>query len=1073
MKTFKSLIDPKRHYCLYFRTNKDEFLKLRIIRTLQNNFRKLNLTISNTLVEDVTTEAEQYQKIKYHHEVPYHNLTIIPSVPYLGMSTETYIATSESCPKIEDTYICDATSQPKDDSCLVQLLSSANHKNCPVHQVMVQKPILSMIEENHILVIPVTNLQVPDCQNGIHSIDRPVILNLPEGCSTTIANQRFIATKSKIPLQLFSLPKIEIPQLWNLTVNKNEPLHLEEINLSNIKTLTKLAEKVKLSQFTPEPVDLLKSTNIWFIVLIIILILIIGIILYWKCQHRCSNKPAWRSIRFPSRRNIPKSKEEPSSPGDDAPTSAGRSYIGVQIGRTLALRVGQARALLPLTGGSPYRGELEPRSLATATFVKQVDELFDSFNSSKASSGDGKEIKCCVTDSSAHHQYWKKAFQMVKQWRYQRQIKSGKLKKSKPPSQVGRVGKLVWECTGWLCGSSDNPTAVQFAASLKTQILNGLTREKVIGSNCEEDDLNLLSDLTQILTVDEHQEAAPTTAENVGDKPTLHPHIISDDIKRAVEEGATSTLSVAYVSGFIAKILLRNLDCTACRQQLLSSSESPHNLFITFKEWSKTEHLTYPTEALVITTGQAVTVLERTMETSCNMPKISAVVSQAILHNVDFSWVSCPDHQEIIIKAIVRSIWKIGILWWCKRKNQAYIQARKDVRVHKPELSEINSAAWEIRSRMFFVDRKLSRVEDEGNFLSTKNMSETEKNYRRLILLRGDSWEDYGIPLLEWVSSSPDLSPIETLWHEMKKVLRKYPARTIPELQQRLQEIWDSYTPELCQGLVFFTVEKSSSVTSGGESVRGLAQVVASDVPPYNSCCEVLVFTQSAACMLLVVATWYKISQVSYQTGSVRCSSSNSGKSGESDYLNQLPSRPKWTKPKPVDIAENSLVLLKEDNVPPLCWPLAGVVKEVFPGRDGRRHSSDCGRKAVLSPTILIKSVYVKVFSPALIQPEKSPPKWRNEGLFASPIPARPVHSTTLRLSEAPPHSPQKRAIFPRGDALTESVRCGITKVVSVDFFANFDTSTEALRHILRKLLTYNGNGKSLGLRVMGNNSDV
>ncbi|CAH1988583.1 unnamed protein product [Acanthoscelides obtectus] len=25
------------------------------------------------------------------------------------------------------------------------------------------------------------------------------------------------------------------------------------------------------------------------------------------------------------------------------------------------------------------------------------------------------------------------------------------------------------------------------------------------------------------------------------------------------------------------------------------------------------------------------------------------------------------------------------------------------------------------------------------------------------------------VPLLEWVSSSPDLSPIETLWHEMKK----------------------------------------------------------------------------------------------------------------------------------------------------------------------------------------------------------------------------------------------------------------------------------------------------------------
>ena len=45
-------------------------------------------------------------------------------------------------------------------------------------------------------------------------------------------------------------------------------------------------------------------------------------------------------------------------------------------------------------------------------------------------------------------------------------------------------------------------------------------------------------------------------------------------------------------------------------------------------------------------------------------------------------------------------------------------------------------------------------------------------------------------------------------WHSSKKKyemdgrLRKHPARTIPELKQRLQEIWDSFTPEFCQALV-------------------------------------------------------------------------------------------------------------------------------------------------------------------------------------------------------------------------------------------------------------------------------
>lgn len=63
-------------------------------------------------------------------------------------------------------------------------------------------------------------------------------------------------------------------------------------------------------------------------------------------------------------------------------------------------------------------------------------------------------------------------------------------------------------------------------------------------------------------------------------------------------------------------------------------------------------------------------------------------------------------------------------------------------------------------------------------------------------------FSDNTIPLLEWVSSSPDLSPIETLWHEMKKRLRVSPARSVPELRQKLQEIWDKFTTEDCQKLI-------------------------------------------------------------------------------------------------------------------------------------------------------------------------------------------------------------------------------------------------------------------------------
>ena len=48
---------------------------------------------------------------------------------------------------------------------------------------------------------------------------------------------------------------------------------------------------------------------------------------------------------------------------------------------------------------------------------------------------------------------------------------------------------------------------------------------------------------------------------------------------------------------------------------------------------------------------------------------------------------------------------------------------------------------------------------------------------------------DHNVPLLEWVTNSPDLSPIETLWHTMKKLLRIQPARNVVELKHKLQNI--------------------------------------------------------------------------------------------------------------------------------------------------------------------------------------------------------------------------------------------------------------------------------------------
>jgi transposase len=47
-------------------------------------------------------------------------------------------------------------------------------------------------------------------------------------------------------------------------------------------------------------------------------------------------------------------------------------------------------------------------------------------------------------------------------------------------------------------------------------------------------------------------------------------------------------------------------------------------------------------------------------------------------------------------------------------------------------------------------------------------------------------FEDHGIKLVEWPANSPDLSPIENIWAELKRRLGEY-----PELPKGILDLWE------------------------------------------------------------------------------------------------------------------------------------------------------------------------------------------------------------------------------------------------------------------------------------------
>ncbi|XP_050599569.1 uncharacterized protein LOC126928289 [Bombus affinis] len=84
------------------------------------------------------------------------------------------------------------------------------------------------------------------------------------------------------------------------------------------------------------------------------------------------------------------------------------------------------------------------------------------------------------------------------------------------------------------------------------------------------------------------------------------------------------------------------------------------------------------------------------------------------------------------------------------------------------------------------------------------------------------------------------------------------------------------------------------------------------------------------------------------------------------EYLNELTSRSKWYKGKH-GIREGTIVILREDNVPPMHWPLGRVIK-VHPGADG------IIRTATVKTATSILDRGVKRLIPLPCQPESEEP---------------------------------------------------------------------------------------------------
>jgi len=97
-----------------------------------------------------------------------------------------------------------------------------------------------------------------------------------------------------------------------------------------------------------------------------------------------------------------------------------------------------------------------------------------------------------------------------------------------------------------------------------------------------------------------------------------------------------------------------------------------------------------------------------------------------------------------------------------------------------------------------------NHLKDSLNFfeISVDDMIFQQDNDPKHTSKKAKKWfSDNKMIVLDWPAQSPDLNPIEHLWHHLKIKLSAYEtkATSISELWKRCDKEWNSFTAEICQ----------------------------------------------------------------------------------------------------------------------------------------------------------------------------------------------------------------------------------------------------------------------------------
>ncbi|XP_063216691.1 uncharacterized protein LOC134527710 isoform X2 [Bacillus rossius redtenbacheri] len=236
---------------------------------------------------------------------------------------------------------------------------------------------------------------------------------------------------------------------------------------------------------------------------------------------------------------------------------------------------------------------LPPEAADTADLFLFMDMLFDSVNGSSVRPKKGKLLRCAVTKTSPHVDFWHEAIQVLRTFNFV--DKNGK--NNRPPSvknwERTLCGwKIIWsmlqkEGFKYFSLQSINqdplenffgcirshgirnimPSCSSFMSSFKTLLVNKFTSPHSLGSNCIKHDTQGSLDTLRVFLTDSLKQGE-YNSDAAHDLDLCHIAFIDkDDDPQCLgtDENPLSTSTKVYISGYIARKVMKPVgDCLEC-----------------------------------------------------------------------------------------------------------------------------------------------------------------------------------------------------------------------------------------------------------------------------------------------------------------------------------------------------------------------------------------------------------------------------------------------------------------------------------------------------------------------------